>query len=323
MYYSATIIQMAGFYDTAKAIWLSALVASVNFICTFLGIYLVEKVGRRRLTLGSLLGVILSLAFLAVGFMIVDSNGYAVTEFYHDKTDLCNSASWVIRPQVSASPIAIFIYLFFLVVRECNECNSIIDCGFCFMDNPANGGVLKGSCLLSKENSTFLSDYGPCSNLSSTVYRSILCPSLFRLLSETIEEETTLILHLLLLLFSRPDLLVALPLANRRSFMPMGGVHHPMAGSPSWDWWLISSFSLQVETLTFWWWVWFVIDFLAKGMGPMPWTINAEIYPLWARSTCNSIATSTNWFFNFLVSMTFLTITEILTRQGKDAHFHV
>ncbi len=48
----------------------------------------------------------------------------------------------------------------------------------------------------------------------------------------------------------------------------------------------------------------------------MPWTINAEIYPLWARSTCNSIATSTNWFFNFLVSMTFLTITEILTRQG-------
>ena len=51
-------------------------------------------------------------------------------------------------------------------------------------------------------------------------------------------------------------------------------------------------------------------------MGPMPWTVNAEIYPLWARSTCNSIATSANWFFNFLVSMTFLTLTEILTREG-------
>ena len=38
------------------------------------------------------------------------------------------------------------------------------------MDDPANGGVSKGSCLLTKENSTFLSDYGPCSNLSSTVY---------------------------------------------------------------------------------------------------------------------------------------------------------
>lgn len=56
--------------------------------------------------------------------------------------------------------------------------------------------------------------------------------------------------------------------------------------------------------------------FFAPGMGPMPWTINAEIYPLWARSTCNSIATSTNWFFNVLVSVTFLTMTEILTREG-------
>ena len=92
MYYSGTIIQMAGFYDTSKAIWLTALVASVNFVCTFIGIYLVEKVGRRRLTLGSLFGVILSLAFLAVGFVIVDSNGYAVSEFFYDKSDMCTTA---------------------------------------------------------------------------------------------------------------------------------------------------------------------------------------------------------------------------------------
>ncbi|XP_059351889.1 proton myo-inositol cotransporter-like isoform X3 [Daphnia carinata] len=239
MYYSATIIQMAGFYDTAKAIWLSALVASVNFICTFLGIYLVEKVGRRRLTLGSLLGVVLSLAFLAVGFMIVDSNGYAVTEFYHNKTDLCNSA------------------------LECNECNSIIDCGFCFMDNPASGGILKGSCLLSKENSTFMSDYGPCSNLSSMAGFSGSAAA-----------------------------------AGQSPFI------YAYGWCPSPHGW-ITVLGLMTYLL-----------FFAPGMGPMPWTINAEIYPLWARSTCNSIATSTNWFFNFLVSMTFLTITEILTRQG-------
>lgn len=92
MYYSATIIQMAGFYDTTKAIWLSALVASVNFLFTFVGLYLVERVGRRRLTLGSLFGVVLSLAFLAVGFMIVDSASYPVTENFYDQTDACTTA---------------------------------------------------------------------------------------------------------------------------------------------------------------------------------------------------------------------------------------
>ena len=52
------------------------------------------------------------------------------------------------------------------------------------------------------------------------------------------------------------------------------------------------------------------------GMGPMPWTINSEIYPLWARSLGNSLATSTNWAFNLLISMTFLTLTETITKQG-------
>ncbi|GLH14933.1 Proton myo-inositol cotransporter [Gryllus bimaculatus] len=56
--------------------------------------------------------------------------------------------------------------------------------------------------------------------------------------------------------------------------------------------------------------------FFAPGMGPMPWTINSEIYPMWARSFCNSVATSTNWIFNLLISMTFLSLTELLTKQG-------
>lgn len=95
MYYSATIIQMAGFYDTAKAIWLSALVASVNFVCTFIGIWLVDRMGRRRLTLISLFGVVCSLAFLAVGFMVVDSHSYPVTDLNATDSevfDMCSTA---------------------------------------------------------------------------------------------------------------------------------------------------------------------------------------------------------------------------------------
>lgn len=49
----------------------------------------------------------------------------------------------------------------------------------------------------------------------------------------------------------------------------------------------------------------------------MPWTINSEIYPMWARSSCNSVATSVNWLFNLLISMTFLTLTHALTKEGK------
>ena len=55
-YYSATIIQMAGVYNTTLAIWLSALTATTNFLCTFIGVYLVERAGRRMLTLVSLAG---------------------------------------------------------------------------------------------------------------------------------------------------------------------------------------------------------------------------------------------------------------------------
>lgn len=52
-------------------------------------------------------------------------------------------------------------------------------------------------------------------------------------------------------------------------------------------------------------------------MGPMPWTINSEIYPLWARSTGNAISTATNWFFNLAVAMSFLTLTESITKYGE------
>lgn len=52
-------------------------------------------------------------------------------------------------------------------------------------------------------------------------------------------------------------------------------------------------------------------------MGPMPWTVNSEIYPLWARSTGNACSAGVNWTFNVLVSLTFLHMAQYLTYYGN------
>lgn len=54
----------------------------------------------------------------------------------------------------------------------------------------------------------------------------------------------------------------------------------------------------------------------SPGMAPMPWTINAEIYPMWARGTCTSIAATVAWTSNLIISFTFLSMTEAITTHG-------
>merc|ERR1712032_929604 len=58
------------------------------------------------------------------------------------------------------------------------------------------------------------------------------------------------------------------------------------------------------------------------GLAPVPWLINAEIYPLEVRGVANSVATATNWVANFLVAATFLDISRALSTDPAcpDAH---
>lgn len=75
MYYSPTIVQMAGFRSNQLALLLSLIVALMNAAGTVVGIYLIDHVGRRKLALSSLTGVILSLVLLSTAFFF-ESSGH-------------------------------------------------------------------------------------------------------------------------------------------------------------------------------------------------------------------------------------------------------
>ncbi|GAA0147534.1 transporter [Lithospermum erythrorhizon] len=74
MYYSPTIVQMAGFRSNQLALLLSLFVAGMNAMGTVAGIYLIDHFGRLKLALCSLFGVIVSLLLLAAAFCLESSD---------------------------------------------------------------------------------------------------------------------------------------------------------------------------------------------------------------------------------------------------------
>ncbi|XP_032076467.1 proton myo-inositol cotransporter [Thamnophis elegans] len=230
MYYSATIMQMSGVRDDRLAIWLAAVTAFTNFMFTLVGVWLVEKVGRRKLTLGSLAGTTVALVVLALGFLLSAQASPQVTlhpESQSGQNSTCTKYS------------------------NCNGCMLDPRCGFCYKLNKSS--VIESSCAPINKNSTMEAAWGRCSN------------------------ETKL---------KSEDLLWAY------NFCPT-----------PYSWTVLLGLILYLV-------------FFAPGMGPMPWTVNSEIYPLWARSTGNACSSGVNWIFNVLVSLTFLHTAEYLTYYG-------
>ncbi|XP_049954349.1 proton myo-inositol cotransporter-like [Schistocerca serialis cubense] len=226
MYYSGSIIQMAGVKDLSLVIWLAAATASVNFLCTFIGFYLVEVSGRRPLSLWSQAGVVLALIILGVSFHLMALDSPGISSPFDAQEGPCSAA------------------------ETCASCvDQLAGCGFCYWDLDV---ATNGTCLpVNPEGEALV---GLCSNMTSTL----------------VDDGLTLAVG-----------------------------------------WCPSRYSaLAVASLGIY------LLFFAPGMGTMPWTINSEIYPTWARSFCNSFATSTNYGCNLIVSMTFLTLTEVLTKEG-------
>ncbi|XP_030914875.1 proton myo-inositol cotransporter [Geospiza fortis] len=230
MYYSATILQMSGVEDDRLAIWLAALTAFINFVFTLVGVWLVERMGRRKLTLGSLTGTAVALIILASGFLLSAQVSPRITL---NPTD----------PSHQNSTCTKYSY--------CNGCMLDPDCGLCYKLNKSS--VVESSCIPVDKHSTMKAAWGRCSNES---------------------------------IFKKEDLFWAY------NFCPT-----------PYSWTALLGLILYLV-------------FFAPGMGPMPWTVNSEIYPLWARSTGNACSSGVNWVFNVLVSLTFLHTAEYLTYYG-------
>ncbi|EQC41799.1 hypothetical protein, variant [Saprolegnia diclina VS20] len=210
MYYGATIVQMAGFNDPSTAIWLAALVAFSNFAFTIVGIFLVDRAGRRPTTLWSLAGVVLALTALGTAFHLAES---------------------VSIPVHGVGACASF--------GTCFDCVANPGCGYCAATN---------TCL-------------PGSDV--TPLDAFLCE-------------------------------------NKRLNWSF---HTCPTKSSVYSWLIVGAMFAYLACF-------------ASGMGCMPWTINAEIYPTSVRSAAIGLATTSNWVANLVVSYTFLSITEALSPAG-------
>ncbi|KRZ53179.1 Proton myo-inositol cotransporter [Trichinella nativa] len=237
---TASIVRMGGIKNESTAMWMSAVITGANFFGTVLGVYLIERLGRRTLVFFSMLGVIVGLLLMGIGFQLISIHAMPgkFVEANPPMVDLCSEFG-------------------------CDECSYDSKCGFCY-DSSANNSQLTGACVsIYKNDSGIVSNeyalYGRCSpkndynnmgngNSSNFQFEYGFCSTSYS----------------------------AIPIVAMTIFM----------------------------------------CFFSIGLGGVPWAVNAEIYPNWARSAGNSLGTFSNWIFNLLTALTFLTLSKKITRQG-------
>ncbi|KAJ2514166.1 hypothetical protein GGI11_004178 [Coemansia sp. RSA 2049] len=200
MYYSATILKMAGFSSTKSATQFSIAIAATNMVMTIAAIAIIDRYGRRKLLLVSFVGMILGLILLGIAF----------------------------------------VFIVGLVKITKATCAEYALCGACTLDDKCNWSPGAGLCA-AKGDGMF------------------------------------------------PDLTDACDSTTTRE----------RAGT-----WL------ALASLVFY------VALYAIGLGNVPWLVQSEIFANGIRSKAGSIATATNWVSNFIVSVTFLTMTQHITASG-------
>ncbi|XP_042477296.1 inositol transporter 4-like [Macadamia integrifolia] len=135
MYYSPTIVQLAGFASNNTALALSLITSGLNAIGTILLIFLVDRFGRRRLLIVSTIGMVAALVMLFVVFDQASIHAPAINKLesttHFGKNATCSS--YLTSKDASS--------------WNCMKClKASSECGFC-----ANGvsNVRPGACLAS------------------------------------------------------------------------------------------------------------------------------------------------------------------------------
>ena len=155
MYYCGTIFTLAGFTDPNLAIWLTAAVSFVGWICCFGGVLAVERAGRRKLTLASLAGVVVALVALGGGFFYSEcTSPHALP---HGPAAGANNTGGSGGCQA---------------YRSCFDCVVDSGCGFC---GPAGGG--SGYCVAGNATGPSAgAAAATCASLAGHVWSPQSCP---------------------------------------------------------------------------------------------------------------------------------------------------
>lgn len=111
MYYSATIFSMAGFSDNA-AIWLAAVTAAAQSVGVCLGIFFVEKCGRRSLILSSLGMVVVALVCLGTGFYLFDRDAQSSGAVEDDTNDGATQSSATVCGWLVVAAMMSYLFTF-------------------------------------------------------------------------------------------------------------------------------------------------------------------------------------------------------------------
>uniref|UniRef100_A0ACD5UDI4 Uncharacterized protein n=1 Tax=Avena sativa TaxID=4498 RepID=A0ACD5UDI4_AVESA len=134
MYYSPTIVQLAGFASNDTAMALSLITSGLNAVGSVVSMFFVDRTGRRRLMLLSLVGIVVWLAVLGGTFLGAANNAPPVSDL--EMRPFANQTCPEYKPSVHWS------------CMDCLKAEST--CGFC----AHQGDTFRPGACLALSNST-------------------------------------------------------------------------------------------------------------------------------------------------------------------------